>query len=652
MDYESKFKAFGITTEYHQELKMLTVYIPKQYSFMKEKIDKAELKQLYNARKIVFKTPVKAQTVSKPLDRLDVKIVESFDVLKNITNSVFAVDLETTSTDVFTCEVLGIGICTVYNEVFYTVNVEQGLNDLRELAKHNFFLVHNLAFEKSIFDKLNITPKYYLDSMVYSYVSADCGKSGLKDIVFARYGLKMTTYKELVGTGKKEKPFTEVPLDEQAQYCGADVYFTMKIYQDLKDKVDKEIVKLDHEASVVCMDMSNNGVYLDTAVFTDLSRRCKSRAKRIESVIYGTLGREINLASPKQLCDLIYTELGVKPRKYCYSKESKNLSVGADVVEKLIADGENHKVLHYLKNYRNMIKIDGTYASMIDKKNPYTDRFHPYFLPTQTATGRLSSNIQQLPATGLGAKAREGIIPPEDYVFWAGDYSQIEIRIMVHLMQDENMVQAFLNGHDAHSAVASAMFNIPYEEIAKDSLERRVGKTLNFGIAYGRSAANVAQDLNVTKQEGQAFIDKYYETYPNLNKAKEDCLALTRERGYVLTLSGRKRYLPDINSNSPKLRAAAEREAFNTLIQGTAADIMRVAMVKVNNFCKANPVYGAVLQMSIHDELAGICKLDKIDDFLNKINIIMSDITLPKCGTLIVPLKVDLNYGKNYWEAK
>jgi DNA polymerase-1 len=305
MDYESKFKAFGITTEYHQELKMLTVYIPKQYSFMKEKVDKDELKKLYSARKIVFKTPAKVQTVSKPLDRLDVKIVESFSNLKNITNNIFAVDLETTSTDVFTCEVLGIGICTVYNEVFYTVNVEQGLNDLRELANHNFFLVHNLAFEKSIFDRLNITPKYYLDSMVYSYVSADCGKSGLKDIVFARYGLKMTTYKELVGTGKKEKPFTEVPLDEQAQYCGADVYFTMKIYQDLKDKVDKEIVKLDHEASVVCMDMSNNGVYLDTPVFENLSRRCKLRSKRIESVIYKTLGREINLASPVQLCKLI-----------------------------------------------------------------------------------------------------------------------------------------------------------------------------------------------------------------------------------------------------------------------------------------------------------------------------------------------------------
>jgi DNA polymerase-1 len=651
MDYESKFKAFGITTEYHQELKMLTVYIPKQYSFMKEKIDKDELKKLHNARKVVFKTPAKVQTVSKPLDRLDVKIVESFSNLKNITNSIFAVDLETTSTDVFTCEVLGIGICTVYNEVFYTVNVEQGLKDLRELAKHNFFLVHNLSFEKSIFDRLDITPKYYLDSMVYNYVSADCGKSGLKDIVFARYGLKMTAYKELVGTGKKEKPFTEVPLDEQAQYCGADVYFTMKIYQDLKDKVDKEIVKLDHEASIVCMDMSNNGVYLDTPVFEDLSRRCKLRASRIESVIYKTIGREINLASPKQLCDLIYTELGIKPRKYCYNDE-KRLSTSADVIAKLIDDGENHKILHYLKNYRNMLKIDGTYASLIEKKHPLTNRFHPYFLPTQTATGRLSSNIQQLPATGLGAKAREGIIPPKGYVFWAGDYSQIEIRILVHLMQDEKMVQAFKDGYDPHTAVASAMFNIPYEEVDKDGLERRTAKTLNFAVIYGKEANSLSEELRISKEEGQAFIDKYYDTYPNLKTLKENCLALTRERGYVTSISGRKRYIPKINSSNEWVRGKAEREAFNMLIQGTAADIMRVAMVKVNNFCKTHPEYGAKLQMSIHDELAGICRVDKIDDFLNKINVIMSDIVLPKCGTLIVPLKVDLNYGKNYWEAK
>ena len=651
MDYESKFKAFGITTEYHQELKMLTVYIPKQYSFMKEKVDKDELKKLYNARKIVFKTPAKVQIVSKPLDRLDVKIVESFSNLKNITNNIFAVDLETTSTDVFTCEVLGIGICTVYNEVFYTVNVEQGLNDLRELAKHNFFLVHNLSFEKSIFDRLNITPKYYLDSMVYSYVSADCGKSGLKDIVFARYGLKMTTYKELVGTGKKEKPFTEVPLDEQAQYCGADVYFTMKIYQDLKDKVDKEIVKLDHEASVVCMDMSNNGVYLDTPVFENLSRRCKLRSKRIESVIYKTLGREINLASPKQLCDLIYTELAIKPRKYCYNDE-KRLSTGADVIENLIADGEDHRVLIHLQNYRNVIKLDGTYASLIHKRHHLTNRFHPYFLPTRAITGRLASNLQQLPATGMGIMAREGIIPPEGYGFWAGDYSQIEIRILVHLMQDEKMVQAFKDGYDPHTAVASAMFNIPYDEVEKDGLERRTAKTLNFGVIYGKEANSLSEELKISKEEGQAFIDKYYDTYPNLKNLKENCLALTRERGYVTSISGRKRYIPNINSNSFYKRGKAEREAFNMLIQGTAADIMRVAMVKVNNFCKSNPAYGAKLQMSIHDELAGICRLDRIDDFLNKINVIMSDINLPKCGTLIVPLKVDLNYGKNYWEAK
>jgi len=440
----------------------------------------------------------------------------------------------------------------------------------------------------------------------------------------------------------------DLPPEKVYKYACEDADVTLK----LKNKLEKELKENGIEDLFYNIEMplvpvlayiERNGMKLDLDALKQTSQDLTTRMGNIENEIYSLAGMEFNISSPKQVGEVLFEKLKVVEK----AKKTKTgqYSTSEDVLESLRS---KHPVVEKILDYRGLKKLLSTYVDSLPLLiNPKSGKIHTSFNQTVTATGRLSSsnpNLQNIPVRDEdGKEIRRAFIPDEDCLFFSADYSQIELRIMAHLSEDKNMIDAFLSGYDIHAATAAKIYKIDISEVSKDM--RRKAKTANFGIIYGISVFGLAERMGVDRKEAKELIDGYFETYPGVKEYMDKSIKVAKKNGYVETIFNRKRYLPDINSHNAVVRGYAERNAINAPIQGSAADIIKVAMVNIyNRFKKENVQAKMILQ--VHDELNFSVPANE-KELVEQIVIE----EMERAYKMHVPLKADCGWGKNWLEA-
>jgi DNA polymerase-1 len=458
----------------------------------------------------------------------------------------------------------------------------------------------------------------------------------------------MADFKSVTGKLK----FKDIDVNKAAQYCGSDALYTAQLFKLLYNDISNDLINLDLNCANACINMEKRGLLIDVQALLNLRKFCETRKSRLEKLIYASAGKEFNINSSKQLGIVLYEDLGIIPDSKSGYTEKGAYATGAEAIEALVKSGCQEKILRYIGSYRNMVKLISTYINrIIDGIHPLTGRYHPYFKYTGTDTGRLSSDFQQLPASGLGQKIRSCVVPPKSHKVVAADYSQIEIRILAHLMDDENVNAMIKAGADIHTATASVIFKKLAEEVT--SSERSIAKTLNFALVYGRGDDNIATDLGITLKEAKEFKEVYFKGFPKLRDLIDGVIKSTQTKGYSETISGRRRYLPDININPRSKKdhskiSAAKRQAFNAVIQGSAADLIRQVMPKCDSMCKA---FKAEMVLQVHDELVFYVPDHLVDIFTAELRRVLEVDNI--CGVKInVPIVCDIGVGDNYYESK
>ncbi len=404
---------------------------------------------------------------------------------------------------------------------------------------------------------------------------------------------------------------------------------------DLFNKIEMPLVK-------VLADMQYTGVYVDKEELICYGEVLKEEITKLTKEIYDLVGEEFNINSPKQLGEILFEKL-----KLPFAKKNKNgYSTDVDVLEKL---KNEHPVVEKILDYRGLMKLNSTYVEgLLPYINEKDNRIHSYFHQTVTATGRISStepNLQNIPTrVEAGKKIRKAFKPREGCLFLDADYSQIELRVLAHISEDEHMIDAFNNNEDIHKQAASKVLNIPINEVTSE--QRSKAKAVNFGIVYGISDFGLAEQLGVSKKEAKSYIEQYLEKYSGIKKFMNDIVEIAKEKGYVETLFHRRRYIPELKSNSYVVRQFGGRAAMNTPIQGTAADIMKIAMIDVFNKLRKEGLKSKII-LQIHDELIIETKLDEKD----KVEEILKN-SMENAVELRIPLKVELSVANNWYEAK
>ena len=454
---------------------------------------------------------------------------------------------------------------------------------------------------------------------------------------------------ELIGPkGKGQKSMRDLSPSEVYRYACEDADVTLKLKNVLEKELKEQGVEhLFYEIEMplvpVLVNIESNGVLLDTEALKQTSAHFTTRLKEIEEGIYRLAGEKFNISSPKQVGELLFDRLKLadKPKK----TKTGQYVTSEEVLESLRS---KHEVIGKILDYRGLKKLLSTYVDALPQLiNPRTGRIHTSFNQAVTATGRLSSsnpNLQNIPVRDDDSKEiRKAFIPDEGCEFFSADYSQIELRIMAHLSQDPNMIEAFVEGHDIHAATAAKIYKIGIDEVTPDM--RRKAKTANFGIIYGISAFGLAERMGVSRQEARELIDGYFATYPQVKAYMDKSIEVAREQGYVETISHRKRYLPDINSRNATTRGYAERNAINAPIQGSAADIIKVAMARIHQRFQAYNLKAKMI-LQVHDELNFSVPMAE-KELVQKIVIEEMENAYP----MRVPLKADCGWGKNWLEA-
>ncbi|MBP5306405.1 MAG: DNA polymerase I, partial [Lachnospiraceae bacterium] len=391
----------------------------------------------------------------------------------------------------------------------------------------------------------------------------------------------------------------------------------------------------------VLFEMEERGIAADREHIAEYGSKLLVRINELTKEIYELAGEEFNINSPKQLGVILFEKLGLPSGK----KTKSGYSTSADVLEKI---GEDYEIVRKILEYRQYSKLKSTYADGLTDFIKEDGRIHCSFNQTVTATGRLSCtdpNLQNIPIrTELGRLIRKNFVPKEGCVFLDADYSQIELRVLAHLSNDKTLIDAFLSGADIHQTTASKVFNVPFDEVTKE--QRRSAKAVNFGIVYGISAFGLSEDIGISRSEASKFIDKYFETYKDVKKYVDSLVEGAKDKGYVSTLYGRRRYIKELDSPNFNIRQFGERVAMNTPVQGTAADIIKISMINVNNRLKAETKESRLL-LQIHDEL-----LIEAPEYEKELAAKILKEEMEKAATLSVPLLVEVNEGKDWYEAK
>ena len=574
----------------------------------------------------------------------------------------FALDTETDSRDPMRASLVGISFSWAEGEAAYIPLDHSYLGVPAQLAGENVReklgpiladpdkgkIGQNIKYDLKVLERAGFTVRgISFDTMIASWLnSPDKRSHGLDEIASELFGHTMISYKELTKRGREQVSMVEVPVDEASTYSCEDADVTFRALEPLASSLEeKGLVDLFNEVEMplvtVLNDMEMAGVLLDTEMLAGISRDLGERLRDLEERIHEEARHPFNVNSPRQLGQVLFTELGLPPVKKTKTGYSTNDEV-------LLELSEKHHLPAMVRDYRSMAKLKSTYVDALPKLiHPDTGRVHTSFNQTATSTGRLSSsdpNLQNIPIrTDEGRRIREAFVSPEGTVLLSADYSQIELRILAHLSGDRNLVEAFGNGEDIHNRTARQVLGA--EDQAVEPELRRRAKVINFGIIYGMSAYGLSRELGISPGEASSIIDGYFDVYSGVREFTEKTLQQAREKGYVQTLLNRRRYLPELASKNPNIRQYGERMAVNTPIQGTAADLIKVAMLRVHEGLSGE-VPGARMLLQVHDELVFEVPEGKTQTASAFVSGIMEGVM-----DLDVPLVVDVGWGKNWAEA-
>ncbi len=595
-----------------------------------------------------------------------------------------AVDTETTSTDANAARLVGISLCIKEGEGYYipvghqlpnpnsqnpTRSVQSSNNQLPittviealapSLARSQTPKIgHNLGYDYTVLKRhgLTISPIAF-DTMLAEWLSDPGSRNlGLKSLAFIRLGLEMTEIKELIGSGKKQITFDQVPLEAAAAYAVADVDMTLRLLPILKRELEeKGLLKLLEEIELplitVLAEMEMAGVMIDSDFLAGMSKDLEKKLNALEKKIYKAVGYEFNINSTQQLAKALFEDLKLEPPDKSRKTASGKYSTAADVLEELRGQ---HTVIDHILEHREISKLKGTYVDALPLAvNPETGRIHTSFNQAGSVTGRLASsnpNLQNIPIrTELGREVRKAFVAPRGRRLVAADYSQVELRIAAHFAKEKFWIEAFKRGEDIHAATASAVFGAPLDKVTKE--ERRNAKAINFGLLYGMGAFSLAKNTGLTLGEAEEFMQKYFAELPGVKRYLEETKRKAAAEGYVETLLGRRRYFPILTRPGATredhvFRARAEREAINSPVQGTAADIIKIAMLRL---AKELPrkVPSAQMILQVHDELVFECDAGDVEKVAALAKKIMEG-----AFKLDAPLAVDVRAGKNWEEMK
>jgi len=531
---------------------------------------------------------------------------------------------------------------------------EQGLlEELKPILENPNIakITHNAKFVLHTLKNYDICLQNIIfDTMVADYVKDSALKHTLKQQALSYLQYEMKDAEELLGKGKTSKKLSELDIDTIFDYFTADAYalYSLACYhaKTFDDKEANLFYEIEMPLINVLYEMERAGVTINTEYLSKLANTLGNQIIELEEQIYQIAGEPFNVNSPKQVGEILFEKLEIKPKGK--NKTKTGYSTSAEVLEELSYDYEIAKLL---LEHRHLSKIKSTYIDALPELiSPVDNRIHTTFNQTITTTGRLSSsnpNLQNIPArTAIGNEIRAAFVPKEaNKVILAADYSQIELRLLAHYSQDPVLLDGFRNNADIHAITAAKIFNVPENEVTKDM--RRKAKAVNFGIIYGQSRYGLAETLSITPAEAQEFIDKYFETYPNIRRYMEETICFAQQNNYVETLYGRKRYFSnDLNSSNRNIREFAQRAAINAPLQGTAADLIKLAMINLNKGLKEEQKNARII-LQVHDELVLEVPTSEIED-ITKLTINAMELNQP----LDVPLVVDLNYGPSWKETK
>ena len=578
-------------------------------------------------------------------------------------SALIAFDTETTSLDYTAAQLVGLSFAVQTGEAAYLplahtypdvpaqLNRELVLEKLRPLLESPDHLKvgQNLKYDYHVLANHGVTLRGIAhDTMLASYVLDSTGKHNLDFLAQKHLNLQTIHYEDVAGKGAKQLNFSDVSIEVASRYAAEDADVCVRLHHALQAKLQAEpnLLKLYNELEMpllpVLARLERNGVLIDDNLLAHQSLELAQKMMSLEQQAHDEAGHSFNLSSPKQIQTILYEQLNLPILKRTPKGQP---STDESVLQEL---AEDYPLPKLLIEHRSLSKLKSTYIDKLPQQiNVKTGRVHTSYNQVVTATGRLSSsdpNLQNIPIRSAeGRKIRQAFIAPDGYKIVAADYSQIELRIMAHLANDDGLILAFQNDQDIHRATAAEVFKVPLDEVSNEL--RRNAKAINFGLIYGMSAFGLAKQLGISRTDAQDYINAYFARYPNVKKYMDDTRVLAKEQGYVETLFGRRLYLPEIHSRNAALRQYAERTAINAPMQGTAADIIKRAMLTVDAWLATENI-DAKMIMQVHDELVFEIKTEQIEPAVMKIQQLMCE-----AATLTVPLVVDVGVGNNWDEA-
>lgn len=610
-------------------------------------------------------TEVQKKTNLRGLNSVDhaYKLVDNENEMRELCQKflsakTLSLDTETTGTDAMTAELVGLSFAVEEFEAYYIPvpperEEAQKIVDIFKPAYENPSSLktgQNIKYDMLVLARYGVDIKGKMfDTMVAHYVLQPELPHNMDALAEQYLGYSTIKIEELIGPkGKKQKNMRDLPPGDVYEYACEDADVTLRLKNALHDElVRNDAIQLFEEVEMplvrVLAAMELTGVRIDTETLRETSELFTLRMNKLEEEVFALAGESFNLSSPKQVGEILFDKLKIDER----AKRTKTgqYVTSEEVLEKL---RPRHEIVDRILNYRGLKKLTSTYVDSLPTLiNPSTGKIHTSFNQTVTSTGRLSSsnpNLQNIPVRGDdGKEIRKAFIPEPGCTFFSADYSQIELRIMAHLSGDKHMIEAFLEGDDIHASTAAKIYHKPIADVTRD--ERRKAKTANFGIIYGISVFGLAERLNVPRSEARELIDGYFATYPRVREYMDESIERARRQGYIETLLRRRRYLPDINSRNAIVRGYAERNAINAPIQGSAADIIKIAMVRIyNRFISEN--LRSTMMLQVHDEL-NFSVVPEEREIVEQIVIH----EMENAYSLSVPLKADCGWGANWLEA-
>ena len=597
---------------------------------------------------------------------LDYRLVTTPEALEDMLRELaaarsFAFDTETTGQDPMAAELVGMSFSTSAGRAWYLpvghiegeqLSLEQALAAVRPILQSEECqkTTHNGNYDATVMGNYGIVlGGMDFDTMVVAHMLGHKAL-GLKNLGLAVLNIEMEQTKDLIGTGAKQITMAKVPIDRTQSYACADADVTGRLRGVFKEQVKGGgfwdlLSQVEMPLVPVLVSMQRTGIALDASALHEMSLNLDQQLGQLEADIYNAVGHIVNLNSPQQLSSLLFDELQLP--------KTKRTRTGAYTTDANALEGLRgaHPVIAKILEYRQLSKLKSTYVDALPQLvNQRTGRIHTSYHQTGSATGRFSSsdpNLQNIPIrTELGRQVRRAFVAENapDWLLFSVDYSQIELRVLAHLSRDPGLVDAFLQGEDIHSATASQMYDVPAEDVTADM--RRIAKVLNFGVVYGLSAYGIAQQTEFNPEEGQRFIETYFAKYPGIQQYIESVKAQAQDVGYVETMLGRRRYIPDIHASNYNVRQAAQRAAINMPIQGGAADIMKLAMIRVHHRIQEASLRTRML-LQVHDELVFEVPADEVDDLRELVYREM-----PQAKELCVPLNVDVKTGYNWGDME